>query len=103
MITMETIKKDLSAIRYYYVHKEQFDTAFTSIGRGSILDKVEKYNRAICEADPRIYEMYDFLFVRFRTYEEAAEILGYSPNYIYKACTRVYNYFYDYFRKEEAV
>ena len=101
MIKMETIKGDLAQIRYYYVQKEQFDSAFNSIGRGAILDKVEKYNQAICQADPRIFEMYDYLFVRFRTYEEAAELLGYSPNYIYKACTKVYHYFYDYFRKEE--
>ena len=70
---METIKGDLAQIRYYYVHKEQFDSAFNSIGRGAILDKVEKYNQAICQADPRIFEMYDYLTIIERP-ARAAEI-----------------------------
>ena len=103
MVTMETIKKDLHEIRYYYQRKEQFDKAFETIGACSpIIEKAERYHRAICEAPPRLFEMYHHLFVDFRTYEQTAEELHYSKSYIYKMCKGLYEFFLAYFSEERA-
>ena len=102
MTLREKVKSDLAEIRYYYARKDIFAKAFDSIGKCGILEKVEKYNEAICKAPLMIYEIYDMLFVHYRTHEQAAEILGYSPNYIYKAAVRLYSYFEKYFSEEVA-
>ena len=52
MITMETIRRELNDIKYYYARQEQFDRAFDSVGKNEILRTVEKYNRAVCAAEP---------------------------------------------------
>ena len=102
MTIREQIKSELIEVRYYYARAEIFERAFDSIGKCGILEKVAKYNEAICKAPIMIFEIYDMLFVHYRTHEEAAEILGYSPNYIYKACVKLYDYFEKYFSKEGA-
>ena len=103
MVTMETIKTDLHEIRYYYQRKEQFDKAFDTIGECSnIIEKAERYHRAICEAEPRLYEMYHHLFIEFQSYDQTAAKLHYSKVYIYKMCRRLYEYFLAYFSEEGA-
>ena len=37
MITMETIRRELNDIKYYYARQEQFDRAFDSVGKNEIL------------------------------------------------------------------
>ena len=102
MITKETVRKDLEDIRYYYARKETFDNSFDGIGKNAILNTVERYNRAICDASPKLYEMYVCLYVRCCTYDGAAEALGYSNNYIYKTNMKIIDFFYNEFTKEVA-
>lgn len=94
MITEETIRKDLEAIRYYYSRREIFDKAFGSVGKNNILETVERYNQAICSAPPKLYEMYVCLYTECCTYEAAAEELCYSVNYIYKTNKKIAEFFY---------
>ena len=73
MITLQTIKKELENIRYYYARKDMFNKAFDSVGKNEILRTAEKYNQAICGASPKLYEMYVALYIECCTYEAAAE------------------------------
>ena len=100
MITKEMIRKELEEVRYYYSRKKLFDKATDSVGKNDIIGVVEKYNRAICEAKPRLYEVYISVYIDGYTYEAAAADLGYSPSYIYKTNRKVLEFLYQYFNKE---
>ena len=75
MVTLQTIKRELENIRYYYARKDIFDKAFDSVGKNEILQTVDRYNQAICGAPPKLYEMYVALYIQCCTYEAAAEAL----------------------------
>ncbi len=102
MITIETIKKELENIRYYYARRDAFDKAFHSVGKNEILEKVDRYNQAICTAPPKLYEIYVALYIECCTYEAAAETLGFSVSYIYKTNKRIVDFFYGALNKEVA-
>lgn len=95
MITMETIRKDLQNIRYYYSRKEMFEKAFDCTGKNTILTTVDKYNSIICLADPRLYELYVCLYIKGNTQESAAEELCYSLDYVVKNKKRLFDFFYE--------
>lgn len=102
MISVETIKKDLEDIRYYYSRREMFAKAFDSVGKNAILQTVSRYNEAICTASPKIFEMYVALYIDCCTYESAAESLCYSVNYVYKTNKKIVDFFYESLNKEAA-
>ena len=102
MITIETIKRELEDIRYYYARRDMFDKAFDSVGKNTILQTVHRYNEAICSAPPKVYEMYVSLYIQCCTYEAAAEALCYSVNYVYKTNKKIVNFFYSAMNKEAA-
>ena len=102
MITMETIKRDLEDIRYYHSRQEMFDKAFDSVGKNSILETLARYNKVICFAPPKIYEMYVYIYIKCCTQEVAAEELCYSVNYVYKLNKKILEFFYDNMNKEAA-
>lgn len=102
MVTIETIKAELTNIRYYYSRKERFAKAFDSVGQNGILETVERYNRVICLASPKLYEMYVCLYIECCTYEAAAEMLNYSVNYVYKTNKKIVDFFYKTMNKEAA-
>ena len=101
MITRDTVKKELDSIRYYYARREVLEKAFDSVGKNSITDQIDKYNAMICTAPVKIYEMYVALYIEGCTYEKAAEILGYSVNYVYKSNMKIVDFFQDALNKKE--
>ena len=102
MITIETIKRELENIRYYYARRDMFDKAFDSVGKNAILQTVSRYNEVICSAPPKVYEMYVSLYIECCTYEAAAEVLGYSVNYVYKTNKKIVDFFFNAMNKEAA-
>ena len=102
MITIETIKRELENIRYYYARKDMFEKAFDSVGKNAILQTVSRYNAIICSAPPKIYEMYVSLYIECCTYEAAAEALCYSVNYVYKTNKKIVDFFFNAMNKEAA-
>ena len=102
MITLQTIKKELENIRYYYARKDMFNKAFDSVGKNEILRTAEKYNQAICGASPKLYEMYVALYIECCTYEAAAESLCYSVNYVYKTNKKIVDFFFNALNREAA-
>ena len=101
MITRNTVKKELESIRYYYARCEVLEKAFDSVGKNSILEIINKYNATICTAPVKIYELYVALYVQGCTYEKAAEILGYSVNYVYKSNMKIVDFFHNALNKKE--
>ena len=102
MITRETINKELGEIKYFNSRREMFDKAFDSVGKNTVLAAIGKYNTAICNASPKLYEVYVTLFIEGCTYEEAAEKLCYSSKYIYKFKRILVDYFFRELNKEDA-
>lgn len=82
MLTLEQIREDLKEIRYYYSRKNTFDAAIPTVGTAEILAKVERYNRAVRSAPPRLFDLYISLYVKDNTQEGLAMELGYTTEYI---------------------
>jgi len=81
-MTLANIRKDLKEIRYYYSRKEAFDKALREVATNSILEKVEKYNRAVSTATPKLYDLYISLHVNGLTHEALAVEWGYMPLHV---------------------
>lgn len=101
MITLEQIRDDLREIRYYYARKTQVDDVSKKIGDPAVRCLVEKYNRAICIAPLRLYDIYACLYVRGQTQEELADELSYTPQYIRKLIAQLPSYFKTKFNEME--
>ena len=84
MKNIETIREDLSKIKYYNSKKEWFDKIGRIIGNNEAAELAERYGKVICKAHPRIYEYYASVYVLNNTQEITAEDLDYSMTYIKK-------------------
>lgn len=100
MISATTIRQDLKEIRHYFSHRDLFDEVSSEIGTNSIMEKVKKYNRLICKAPPKLYELYVMLYVRNYTQESGAEAMNLSCNYIQKLNTDLIKFFQKEYSKE---
>ena len=83
-MTIEEVKEDLKDVRYYYNRKAAFGEAEQVVGVNSIVDKVKMYNEAARNAPPRLYDVYNGLYVNNFTQEGLAFEMGYSSVYIQK-------------------
>ncbi len=101
-ITLKEIREDLKEIRYYYARKEIFDAASGGIGLSSIVAKVNKYNTAIQNATPRLYDIYFNLYVKNKTQEVLALELNYTPEYIQMRHKEMLLFLQSYFKDEES-
>ncbi len=82
MLAIEQIKADLADVRYYYSRKRVLDEAIGSVGTNTILAKVERYNIAIREAPPKLYDLYVYLYTKNYTQEGLSLEWNYTPQYI---------------------
>ena len=92
-MTIEQVKSDLREIQYYYAHEQEFVGATKIIGKSSILDKLEKYNAAICKASTQLYYLYLSLYVHFNTQIVAAMDIDLSVGYIKRLNKDLYIFF----------
>ncbi len=81
-MTIQEVKEDLREIQYYYAHEKEFAGATRIIGKSAILEKLRKYNAAICKAPSRLYYIYLSLYVHFNTQTVAALDMDYSVGHI---------------------
>lgn len=81
-MTFKEIREDLKEIRYYYGMADLFKRGSKLIPPQSILDKVERYNKAIALAPAQLYAVYIGLYVNNNTQQILAEDWGYSDEYI---------------------
>ena len=79
MESMDTIRKELKEVRYYYANREMFDQAAKDVGENEIIKTVNRYNAAV-----KLYALYIGLYVGNRTQEALAQDMNFSPDYIYR-------------------
>lgn len=82
MVTLSNIRADLKEIRYYMSRKTVFDKSSTRVGKNTIEDKIKIYNLYICDATPRLYDIYVSLYLENNTQESLAQKLGVSLEYM---------------------
>lgn len=89
MLTLNKIREDLKEIRYYYSRKEMFDEHSGSIAPSAILEKVRRYNEAVKNAAPKLYDVYVCLYVQNYTQEGMGKELGYTLQHVNKLNKRL--------------
>jgi len=82
MMTLEAIRADLREIRYYYAHKELFDSAVGGLGGYIVLEKIKRYNEAVRHAPLKLVDIYIHLYIKNYTQEGLSVELNYSPEHI---------------------
>lgn len=82
MLAIEQIREDLADVRYYYTRKRVLDEAIGTVGTNTILAKVERYNIAIREAPPKLYDLYVCLYTKNYTQNGLSLEWNYTPQYI---------------------
>ena len=84
MLDLSVIRNDLKDIRYYNSRKELFDSCINKFGKFDMENKIDRYNKAVCSAPPRLFDLYYSLYYENNTQESLADKLGYSSVYISK-------------------
>ena len=102
MLTLKTIRNDLKDIRYYYSRKEIFDKAEFSVGKNIMLNKIKIYNKVICSAPPRLYDLYVSLYLHNHTQESLSERLGYTFEYVSRLNTQLIKFLQENIKEEES-
>ena len=82
MISKETIREDLKNIRFYYSRREIFENGESQIGGSAFYPIVQKYNQAIREAPPRLYDLYVSLYIFNQTQKDFAAKSCITPEYV---------------------
>lgn len=82
MKSLDSIRNDLINIRYYYSRKATFDMVENTVGKCSIVDLAKKYNDAIRNAPPRLYDIYICLYILTNTQESLAAEMHYTQQSI---------------------
>lgn len=103
MLKLKDIRKDLKEIKYYYSRKMSFDGASTNVGSNSVLEKIEKYNKIIRNASPRLYDLYVTLYIGNETQKTLADKLGFSAEYICRLNQQLLKFFLKEFEKEKTL
>ena len=96
MITKDEIRTTLSDIRFYYANIRNFQNASRYIGENRIVKTAEKFNIAIENAPPKLYELYIHLYTNNGTMASVAAELNYSIGYINKLKKRVHTLAYSF-------
>lgn len=101
MIGKDEIRTTLSDIRFYYANIRSFQNASRYIGENRIVKTAEKFNKAIENAPPKLYELYIHLYTNNGTMTSVATELNYSIGYINKLNNSLVKYLYNFFNKNE--
>ena len=96
-MTVKEIREDLREIRYYYGMSDLFKSGSKLIPPQAIIEKVEKYNKAISYAPAKLYAVYVGLYVHNNTQAVLAEDWGYTDEYIKQLNNKLCDYLKKYF------
>lgn len=92
-MTIQEIRSNLRAIRYYYSKQKEFDKAAETVGESKVVETVKRYNQAVANAPPRLYKVYVELYVHNNT-QEAVSFVGTVAWSISGSSTSSYAYFF---------
>lgn len=98
MVTVDQIRRDLKNIRYYYARREVFENSEAEIGGMAFLPIIRKYNQAIREAPPRLYDLYVSLYLLNNTQRELADKMGLTPEHVQVLHRGLIHYFQEHFQ-----
>lgn len=103
MKTIETIKKELKQVKYYYQMYDLFANrpGTRIIPPDYVIQMVNDYGHRIFGASIRLRMAYDHLFLLGKTQKEYAKECGVTEKYIQILNRRIVNFFYDSFNKEQ--
>ena len=96
-MTFKEIREDLREIRYYYGMSDLFKAGSKLIPPQAIVDKVEKYNKAISTAPAKLYALYVGLYVHNNTQAVLAEDWGFTDEYIKQLNNKLCDFLKKYF------
>lgn len=103
-MTAKQVKEDLQNIRYYYMHKASFDQAENTGFKSKVVQKAEQYGRLVSGAPPRLYIVYNLLYVEGKTQYAAAIEQNVTDGYIRNLAVKLQQYLLNEInRKEEKV
>lgn len=101
MVTMQAIREDLRQIRYYYSKKKAFEDAAKYVIPSSVLEKVDRYNQAVKDAPPRLYDIYVALYVQNNTQAALAYEWDYCNDHIKRLNKQLCEYFFKVFNGDK--
>ena len=81
-MTISEIKADLKEIQYYYAHEKEFAKANRIVGQNCVTEKAERYNAAVRNAPPRLYDVYLSLYIYYNTQIVAADDMDCSVTHV---------------------
>lgn len=58
MKTFTAIREDLKNIRYYYARRDEMAQKAKILGECTVSKTAEEYNEVVCQAPPKLYELY---------------------------------------------
>lgn len=82
MKTLNQIREDLKSIRFYYANQKYLERRGKYVGENTALQTVAKYNKAVCNAPIRLYDICCSLYLENNTQEAVAEDRDCSVEYI---------------------
>ncbi len=89
----EVVKRELRDVKYYYSRKEFFDECFKQTGNTEVFSIVQKYNKYICGAKAKLYDLYCCIYLQYKTQEAVAIELGVTHEYVRKTHKALLEYF----------
>lgn len=100
MKDLNTIRKELKDIRYYYSRKSTLDKALEILPEQSeIMKLINLYNKIMRTASPKLYDIYYSLYIKNHTQESLSYELGYSEDYVYRANRKLLLFLQEEFNK----
>lgn len=100
MKTIREVRSDLRGIRYYYSKEKEFGKAAETVGESKIKETAKRYNQAVTNAPPRLYEVYVELYVHNNTQETLAFDWDYSTEYVKRLNRQLGEFFVEQFKGE---
>ena len=98
IMTIDEIREDLKEIRYYYSMQDMFQRGKKVVQPIALLQKVERYHKAISDAPGKLYVLYMALYVQNNSQAALAEDWGFTPDYIKQMNKQLCEYFQEYFQ-----
>ena len=95
------IREDLKDIRYYYAHREVFESAARENVYNDVVRKVRKYAALIEKAPPVLFDLYVSLYMLNNTQAAFAYDRDYTTNYIKELNNKLCLYILDIVNRQE--
>lgn len=94
-MNLSEIMEDLKDIRYYYAHKDVFESAARENVYNDVVRKVRKYTALVEKAPPILFDLYVSLYMLNNTQAAFAYDRDYTTNYIKELNNKLCLYILD--------